>query len=162
MTVAFQVSLSFTISWSLLKLMSLELVIPSNHLILWHPLTSSCPQSFPASGSFPKSQLFASGGHNIRSSASALVLPVNIQGWFPLGLTVLAVWSPCSPRDCQESSQAPQLENISSLVLCLLYSPVLTSIHDYCHTTEWFSYTHIYILFLKMLFSLGLPQRSNG
>ena len=48
---------------------------------------SSCPQSFPASGSFPMSQLFASGGQNIRVSASALVPPTNIQDWFPLGWT---------------------------------------------------------------------------
>ena len=50
---------------------------------------SSCPESFPASGSFPVSWLFASGGQSIRTSASASILPVNIQGWFPLGLTVL-------------------------------------------------------------------------
>ena len=48
---------------------------------------SSCPQSFPASGSFQMSQLFASGGQSIGVSASASVLPVNIQDWFPLGLT---------------------------------------------------------------------------
>ena len=48
---------------------------------------SSCPQSFPASGSFPMSWLFISGGHSIEASASTSVLPVNIQGWFPLGLT---------------------------------------------------------------------------
>ena len=48
---------------------------------------SSCPQSFPASGSFPMSQLFASGGQSIEVSASASVLPMNIQGWFPLGWT---------------------------------------------------------------------------
>ena len=50
---------------------------------------SSCPQSFPASGSFPLSQSFASGGQSIRASASVSVLPMNIQGWFPLGLTGL-------------------------------------------------------------------------
>ena len=50
---------------------------------------SSCLQSFPASGSFPKSQLFASGGPSIGASASTSVLPMNIQGWFPLGLTGL-------------------------------------------------------------------------
>ena len=50
---------------------------------------SSCPQSFPATGSFPVSQLFTSGGQSVGTSASALVLPVNIQGWFPLGLTGL-------------------------------------------------------------------------
>ena len=48
---------------------------------------SSYPQSFPASGSFPKSQLFVSGAQSIGASASASVLPMNIQGWFPLGLT---------------------------------------------------------------------------
>ena len=50
---------------------------------------SSCPQSFPASGSFPMRQLFASGGQSIGVSASASVLPMNIQDWFPLGLTSL-------------------------------------------------------------------------
>ena len=50
---------------------------------------SSCPQAFLASGSFRMSQLFASGGQSIRASASALVLPMSIQGWFPLGLTGL-------------------------------------------------------------------------
>ena len=52
-------------------------------------LFSSCPQSVPASRSFPMSWLFTSGGQSIRASASASVLPVNIQGWFPLGLTCL-------------------------------------------------------------------------
>ena len=50
---------------------------------------SSCPPSFPASGSFPVSQLFTSGDHSTRASSSTSVLPVNIQGWFPLGLTGL-------------------------------------------------------------------------
>ena len=50
---------------------------------------SSCPQSFPASGPFPMSQLFASGGQSSGPSASSSVLPKNIQGWFPLGLTGL-------------------------------------------------------------------------
>ena len=68
-----QVSQSFTTSWSLLKLMSIELVMPSNHLILCYPF-SSCPKSFPASGSFPVSQLFTSGGQNIGVSVSAWVL----------------------------------------------------------------------------------------
>ena len=60
-----------------------------------HPTISSsvipfsCLQSFPASGSFPKSQFFASGGQSIGASASASVLPTNIQGWIPLGLTGL-------------------------------------------------------------------------
>ena len=81
-----QASLSITNSWSLLKLMSIESVMPSNHLILCRPLSSSL-QSFPASGSFLMSQLFASGGQSIGASASAAVLPMNIQDWSPLGLT---------------------------------------------------------------------------
>ena len=52
-------------------------------------LFSSCPQSFPASGSFPMNQLFSSGGQSVGASASATVLPMNIQGWLPLGLTGL-------------------------------------------------------------------------
>ena len=78
----------FTISGSLLKLMSIESVMSVNHLIFCCRLLFS-PQSFPASGSFPMSKLFASGGQRIGDSASALVLPMNIQGWFPLGLTAL-------------------------------------------------------------------------
>jgi len=87
-TVACQISLSFTISQSLLK----------HHPLSWccHPTISFfvtpfsyCPQSFPASGSFPMSKFFASGGQSIGTSASASVLPVDIQGWFPLGLTGL-------------------------------------------------------------------------
>ena len=79
---------SFTVSGSLLRLMSLESLILSNHLILWRPL-SSCLQSFPASGSFPVSWLFASGGQSIGASVLASILPMNIQDWFPLGLTGL-------------------------------------------------------------------------
>jgi len=78
-TVSRQATLPFTISWSLLKLMSIELVMPSNHLILCRPF-SSCPQSFPESGSFPMNQLFTSDRQSIRASALALVLPMDIQG----------------------------------------------------------------------------------
>ena len=85
-TAACQASLSFTVSLSLLKLMSIESVMPSNHLILCCSF-SSCLQSFPASGSFPISWFFASDGQSIGGSASALSM--NIQGWFLLGLTAL-------------------------------------------------------------------------
>ena len=71
---------------------SLESMMPFNHLILSF-LFSSCPQSWPASGSFPRSQLFASGGQSIGVWASASVLPMNIQDWFPLGLTGLILQS---------------------------------------------------------------------
>ena len=85
---AHQASLSITNSRSLLKLMSIESLMPSNNLILVIPF-SSCLQSFPASGSFPVSQFFASGGQRFGVSASASILPMNIQGWFPLGWTGL-------------------------------------------------------------------------
>ena len=91
-TAAHQISLSFIISWSLLKLMSIESVMPSNHLIPFHPL-SFFLQSFPASGSFPLSWLFATGGQKIGASALASVPPVNIQDWFPLRLTGLILQS---------------------------------------------------------------------
>ena len=88
---------------------------------------SFCPQSFPASGSFPMNQFFASGGQSIGVSASTSVLPMNTQAWSPLdGL----VGSPCSPRGCQESSPTPQFKSIYSLALSFLYSSTLTSIHD--------------------------------
>ena len=85
-TAACQASMSITNSWSVFKLMFTESVMPSNHLILSFPLLS-CLQSFPASGSFLMSQLFSSAGQNIGASASASVLPMNIQDWFPLGWT---------------------------------------------------------------------------
>ena len=66
--------------------MSIESVMPSNHLILYVPFCS-CLQSFPTSGSFQMSRLFTSGGQNNEASASASVLPVNIQDWSPLGRT---------------------------------------------------------------------------
>ena len=78
---------SVTNSQSLLKLMSIESVTPSNHLILCHPLLSSCLQSFRVSGSFLLSQSFTSSDQTIGVSALASVFPVNIQDWFPLGWT---------------------------------------------------------------------------
>ena len=86
---------------------------------------SSCPQSLPASGTFPMSQLFTWGGQSIGVSASTSVLPMNTQDWSPLG------WSPCSPRDSQEFSPTPQFKSINFLVLRFLHSPTLTSIHDH-------------------------------
>ena len=89
---------------------------------------SFCLQSFPESGSFQMSQSFSLGVQSIGVSASASVLPMNIQDWFPLGLTG---WSPCSLRDSQKSSPTPQFKSINSLALSFLYGPTLTSIHDY-------------------------------
>ena len=112
-----------SLSPRLLKSMSIESVILSNHLIL---SVFFSLQSFLASGSFPMSRLFASGGQNIGASASASVLPMNIQGWFPWAL----VWS-CRSMDSQASSSAPQFESINSSALSLLYGPALTSLLDY-------------------------------
>ena len=93
-TAARQASLSITNSWSLLKLMSIESVMPSTISSSVVPF-SSCPQSFPASGSFQMSQFFASGGQSIVISASASVLAMNTQDWFPLGL---AGWISLQPK----------------------------------------------------------------
>ena len=82
-TAAHQASLFITNSYRLLKLMSIESVMSSNHLILCHPLLL---QYFPAKGSFQISQFFASGGQSIGVSPLASVLPMNIQDWFPSGL----------------------------------------------------------------------------
>ena len=95
-TAAHQASLSITISQSLLKLMSIEAVMPSSHLILCLPLLH-LPQSLPASESFPKSQLFASGGQSIGASTSASVPPMIIQGRFSLGVTGLVSLQSKSP-----------------------------------------------------------------
>ena len=89
---------------------------------------SSCSQSLPASEYFPMSQLFTWGGQSIGVSASTWVLPINTQDWSPLGWTG---WTPCSPRDSQESSPTPQFKSINSSVLSFLHSPTLTSIHDH-------------------------------
>ena len=90
---------------------------------------SSCPQYFPALGSFQMTQLFTSGGQRIGVSASTSVLPMNTQDWSPLGSGL--VGPPCSPRGSQESSPTPQFKSINSSALSLLHSPTLTSIHDH-------------------------------
>ena len=82
---------------------------------------SSHLQSFPASGSFPMSQLFSSGGQSIGASASSSVPPINIQDWFPLGF----------PRDSQEPCPKSQFKSINSSTFSLLYGPTCMSIHDY-------------------------------
>ena len=127
MNCSMQASLSITNSWSLLKLMSIESVMPSNHLILCRPLLLP-PQSFPASRSFQISQLFASGGQSTGVSASPSVPPMNTQDQSPLGWTG---WISLLSMDFQESSPTPQFKSVNSEVLSFLYSPTLTSIHDY-------------------------------
>ena len=126
-TAAHQVSLSFTISRNLLKLMSLELVMPPNHLVL-------CSHLLILSSVFPSIRVFSnesalcirwpkywSFSFNISPSNEHLGLISFRMDWLDL----------CSPRDSQESSPTPQLKSINSSVLSLFYSPTLTSIHDY-------------------------------
>ena len=126
-TTAHQASLSIINSWSPPKPMSIESVMPYNHLILCRPFSSS-PQSFPASGSFQMSQFLPWGGKSIRGSGSASILPINIRTDF---LEDLLVWAPCSLRDSEKSSPTPQFKSMNSSVLSFLYSPTVTSIHDY-------------------------------
>ena len=89
---------------------------------------SSCPQSLPASGSFPMSQLFVLGGQSIGISASASFLPKNTQDWSPSEWTG---WISLQSKGLSESSPTPQFKSINSSALSFLYSPTLTSIHDH-------------------------------
>ena len=84
---------------------------------------SSCPQSFPASGS-----LFTSGGQSISVSTSASVLPMNTQNSSPLGWTG---WISLQSKWLSRVFSKPQFKSINSSALCFLYSPILTSIHDH-------------------------------
>ena len=126
-TVALQASLSITKSWSLPNTCPLS---------QWcHPPISSsvvpfssCPQSFPASGSFQMSQFFLSGDQSIGVSALASVLPMNTQDWSPLG------WTGCISLQSKGLSRVfsnTTVQSTNSSVLSFLYSPTLTSTHDY-------------------------------
>ena len=108
-------------------LMSIESAMPSNHLILRHALLL-LPSIFPSIRVFSNESVLHFKWPVIGVSASASVLPMNIQDWFTLGWTG---WTLCSPRDSQESSPTQQFKSINSLALILLYSPTLTSMHDY-------------------------------
>ena len=130
--------LSFTISQNLLKLLSTELMMPSSHLVLCHPLLL-LPSVSPSIRVFPMYWLFASDGQSIGASASTSILPMNIQVWFLLGLTGLI--SLLSKR-LSRVFPTPQLESINSLALSLLSGSVLTSIHDYWKIHS-FDYTNL-------------------
>ena len=126
-------SLSFTIYWSLLTLISIKSVIPSNHLVPCHPLLllpSIFPSIFPRS--FPVIRLFTSGGQSIGASTSASVLPMTIQDWFPLGLTGLIsllsqglsrVFSNTTAQKHQFFSVQPSLWSNSHIHTWLLKKP---------------------------------------
>ena len=101
----------------------------------WHPTISSsvipffsCPQSLPASESYPMSQLFVWSGQSTGVSALASFLPRNTQGWSPSEWTG---WISLQSKDSQVSSPIPQFKSINSSVLSFLHSPTLTSIHDH-------------------------------
>ena len=134
---AYQASLSFTISQSLLKLMSIELVMPNNHLVLRHPLL--LPWIVPS----------------IRDSSNESAICIRWPKYWHFSFSISPsneylglisfrklVWSPWNPRDSQKSSSTSQFESISSLVLSLLYGPTLTSVHDYWKSHS-FDYTDL-------------------
>ena len=132
-TAAHQASLSFTISRSLLKFMSIESVMPFSHLNLCHPLLllpSIFPRSRISSSKLalhirqPKYWSFSFSTSPSNEYSGLISFRID---WFENWL----VWSPRCPRDSQESSPAPQFESISSSVLNLLYGPTLVSVHDY-------------------------------
>ena len=123
-TAARQASLCITNSQSLLKFMSVELVMPSSCLILCHPLL-----------------LLPSIFHSIRVFSNESVLRIRWTKYWSFSISPSSeysglisfrmVGSPCSPRDSQESSPTPQVKSINSSALSLLHSPTLTSIHDH-------------------------------
>ena len=125
-TAAFQASLSIPNSWSLLKLMSISQSCHPNISSSVVPL-SSCLQSFSASESFPMSQFFTSGGPSI-GVASASVLPMNFQNWFHLGLTGL---TSLQSKGLSRVFSNTTVQKHQIFILSFLYSPTLTSIHDY-------------------------------
>ena len=144
-TVVCRDSLSLINFQSLLKLMSIESVK--------HPTISSSVvpffshlQSFPSSGHFPMSQFFTSGGQIIGVSASASVLPMNIQDWFPLQWTD---WISLKSKGLSRIfSSTPHLKSINTLALSFLYSLPLTSRHDY-----WKNHSFLDLVMLSVQFS---------
>ena len=99
----------------------------------------SCLQSFPASESFQMSQLFASGGQTIGVSTSGLLLPMNIQDWFPLGLTRLIF---LQSKGLSRVFSNTTVQNHQLFGAQLSLSPTLTSIHD-CWKNHSFNYTDL-------------------
>ena len=122
-----QASLSITNSQGSPKLMSIESVMPSSHLILCHPLL--LPSVFPNIRVFSnESVLIRWHFQNIGVSASTSVLPMITQDWFPLRWTG---WIFLQSKGLSKSSPTPQLKSINSSAFSFLYSPNLTSVHDY-------------------------------
>ena len=122
-----QASLTITNSWSLLKLMYIELVMPSNHLILCHPLLIS-PSIFPSIRVF-SNELVPCIWWPKYWSFSFSISPFNkYSGLISFRMDWLDL---LALQGTQKSSPTPQFKSINSLALSFLYSPTLTSIHDY-------------------------------
>ena len=126
-TAAHEASLSITNSWSFLKLMSIKSVMPPNHLILCCPFLV-LPSIFPSIRVFSKESVFHIRWPKFGVSASASVLPMNTQDWSPLGWTG---WISLQSKGLQSLLQHHSSKSINSLALSFLYSPTLTSVHDY-------------------------------
>ena len=123
-----------TNSRSLPKPMSIESVMPSNHLIFCRPLLL-LPSVFPSVRVFPNEsglRISWPKDWSFSFNVSPSSVPMNTQGWSPLVWTGCSpYWTTCSPRDSQESSPTPQFKSINSLAPSFLYSSTLTSIHDH-------------------------------
>ena len=126
-TAAHQASLSITNSRSLLKLMSIELVIPSNHLILCCPLLL-LPSLFPSIRVFSSESVLHIRWLKYWSFSFSICLPVNIQDWSPLGFSG---WISLQSKGLSRVSPTPQFKSIDSSTFSLLYGPTRISIHDY-------------------------------
>ena len=126
-TAARQASLSIAISWSLLKLMSIESVMPSNHL-LYYPLLF-LPSIFPSIKVFSNESVLRIRWPKFWSFSFSISPSNEYSGLIFFRIDWLDLL--CSPRDSQESSATPQFKSINSLPLSFLYSPTLTSTHDY-------------------------------
>ena len=127
-TSAPQASLSFTISWSLFKLMSIESVMPSNHLILCHPLPL-LPSILPSIRGFSNESALCIRRPR-RWSFSFSISPSNeYSGLISFGVDWFDLFA--VQGSLKESSPAPQFKSINSSVLSLLYDPTLPSVYDY-------------------------------
>ena len=127
-TAACQASLFITNSWSPPKPMPIESVMPSNHLILCHPLLL-LPSIFPSSRVFSNESALHIRWPKYWSFSLSVSPSYEYSGLISFRMDWLDL--PCSPRDSQESSPTPQFKSINSSELSFLYSPTLTSIHDY-------------------------------
>ena len=131
-----------------------RVVMPSNYLILWRSLLL---QSFPASGSFPRSQFFASGGQNIGVSASASVLPMTVQDWFPLGWTG---WMPLQSKGLSRVFSNTTVQKHQFFFIAQLSHPYMTTRKTIALTRQTFVGKVISVIKYQMLPFFGVFSRS--